>query len=135
MVTALQIAGLCIIAVLFTKLLRQHAPEHGVLLSLLLACGVMTCAMLSLSPLLVQLDRLLSAGGLSSDQIAVLSKAIGISCITQLAADVCKDAGESALATAVMLTGKAALLLLALPSAQMLLTLFQEVLSCVPVLS
>lgn len=128
MVTALQIAGLCLTAVLFTTLLRRHAPEQAVLLSLLLACAVTLWAGLALSPVLSQIDTILAGCGLTAEETAVIGKAAGICCITQLAADICKDCGEGAMATAVTLAGKTALLVMALPLADTLLTLIREVL-------
>ena len=70
-------------------------------------------------------------GGLTPEQTACIAKAAGICCVTQLAADVCSDAGESALSSAVMLCGKIALILLILPLFQPLLNRLQEVLSCI----
>lgn len=127
MVTVLQISGLCLIAVLFTTLLRRHSPEQAVLLSLLLACGITLSAGVALSPILAQLDAMLAGSGLSAEETAVIGKAAGICCLTQLAADVCRDSGEGAMATAVTLAGKTALLVLALPLAEVLLNLIREV--------
>ena len=131
MVTAMQIAGLSVTGVLIAKLLRRYTEEQALLLTLLLGTAVTAAAVLSMTPVLNEIDLLLSAGGLSVSQTACISKAIGICCITQLAADVCKDAGESALSDAVLLSGKLALILLALPLFEPLMTLLWEVLSCV----
>lgn len=128
MVNAFQIAGICLVAVLFTTLLRRHAPEQAVLLSIAVSCAVTLWTGTALSPILQQIDTLLAASGLTASEITVISKATGICCITQLAGDICKDSGESALATAVTLAGKVALLILALPLAQGLLSQIREVL-------
>ena len=84
-----------------------------------------------MSPILNEIDSLLAQGGLTPEQTACIAKAAGICCVTQLAADICKDAGETAVASAVMFSGKIALTLLILPLFQPLLTRLQEVLSCV----
>ncbi len=131
MVTAMQVAGLTVTAVLIAKLLERYAAEQALLLTLLLGILLTGAAVLTLLPVLQEADVLLRNGGLDAAQTACISKALGICCVTQLAADVCRDAGENALTTAVLLTGKAALLLLALPLIQPLLRLLEEVLSCV----
>lgn len=128
MVTVSQIAGLCLIAVLFTTLLRRHAPEQAVLLSLMLTCAATLWAGLALSPVLAQIDTMLTGCGLNAEETALIGKAAGICCLTQLAADVCRDSGESAMATAVTLAGKTMLLILALPLAETMLMLIREVL-------
>lgn len=130
MVTALQVAGISITAVLLAKMLQRYAAEQAMLLTLLLGTMLTAAAIVAMTPVLTQIDTLLSAGGLDPQQTACITKAIGICCITQLAADVCRDAGESALTTAVLLTGKIALLLLMLPLLTPLTKLLEEVLNC-----
>lgn len=129
MVTAVQIAGLSVTAVLLAKLLRRYAEEQALLLTLLAGTAATAAAVISAAPVLNEIDALLKTGGLDPSQTAVLSKAAGIGCVTQLAADVCKDAGESALGTAVVLTGKIAMLLLALPLFAPVSELLRELLS------
>ena len=130
MVTALQVAGLSLTAVLLAKVLERYAAEQAMLLMLLLCVGLTAAAVLSLTPILERMDTLLHAGGLSADEMARLSKAIGVCIVTELAADTCRDAGEAALATAVTMTGKTTLLLLSLPLVETLLRVMEEVLGC-----
>lgn len=130
MVTALQVAGLSLTAVLLAKVLERYAAEQAMLLMLLLCVGLTAAAVLSLTPILERMDTLLHAGGLSADETARLSKAIGVCIVTELAADTCRDAGEAALATAVTMTGKTTLLLLSLPLVETLLHVMEEVLGC-----
>lgn len=127
----MQIAGITVTGVLIAKLLRRYTEEQALLLTLLLSAAVTAAAVLAMTPVLNEIDTLLSAAGLNTEQTTCISKTIGICCITQLAADVCKDAGESALSNAVLLTGKITLLLLALPLFTPLISMLKEVLSCV----
>ena len=126
----MQAAGLTVTALLIAKLLERHAREQALLLTLLLGIFLTAAAILALTPVLTRMDGLLTAAGLSAEAAGCIGKTVGICCVTELAADLCKDAGESALCTAVLLTGKAALLLLALPLIDPLLRLVQEVLGC-----
>lgn len=128
--TALQAAGLSVTAVLLAKMLERHTREQAMLLTLLLGILLTGTAVLSLSPVLTRVDSLLTAGGLAPETAGTVGKAIGICCVTELAADTCKDAGESALSAAVLLTGKTALLLLALPLIEPVLHVIGEVLTC-----
>ena len=130
MVTAMQAAGICLTAVLLSKMLERYAAEQALLLVLLTGTLLTAAAVTALLPVLNEIDALLADSGLEPQQTVCITKAVGICCITQLAADVCTDAGKSALASAVSLTGKTALLLLALPMLAPLRTLLEEVLSC-----
>lgn len=131
MVTVFRAAGLAVTAVLIAKLIRRYTEEQALLLTLLAGVGITAAAVLAVTPVLNEIDALLAKGGLQPEQTACIAKAAGICCVTQLAADLCKDAGESAVASAVTLAGKIALLLLILPLLHPLLTRLQEVLSCV----
>ena len=130
MVTSMQIAGLTVTAVLLAKLMERYAAEQALLLTLLLGTLLTASAVTMLSPVLNEIDTLLLQSGLEERQTAAIAKAIGICCVTQLAADICKDAGQSALCSAVTLAGKTALLLLCLPLIDPLLSLLQEVMTC-----
>ena len=131
MVTVFRAAGLAVTAVLIAKLIRRYTEEQALLLTMLAGVGITATAVLAVTPVLNEIDALLAKGGLQPEQTACIAKAAGICCVTQLTADLCKDAGESAVASAVTLTGKIALLLLILPLLHPLLTRLQEVLSCV----
>ena len=130
MVTVFRTAGLAVTAVLIAKLLKRYTAEQALLLTLLACIGITAAGVLAMTPVLNEIDALLTKGGLLPEQTACIAKAAGICCVTQLAADVCRDAGESAVASAVMLTGKIALILLILPLLHPLLARLEEVLSC-----
>lgn len=131
MVTVFRTAGLAVTAVLIAKLIRRYTEEQALLLTLLAGIGITAAGVLAMTPILNEIDSLLAQGGLSPEQTACIAKATGICCVTQLAADVCRDAGEAAVASAVTLSGKITLILLILPLLQPLLERLQEVLSCV----
>lgn len=130
MVTAMQAAGIALTAVMLAKMLERYAKEQAMLLTLLTGALLTAAAVTMMTPVTEQIDALLSNAGLEPQQTACITKAIGICCVTQLASDVCKDAGESAMASAVMIAGKTALLVLTLPLILPLRQLLEEVLSC-----
>ena len=131
MVTVFRTAGLALTAVLIAGLIRRYTEEQALLLTLLAGIGITAAGILAMTPVLNEIDTLLARSGLTPEQTGCIAKAAGICCVTQLASDVCRDAGESAVASAVLLSGKAALILLILPLFHPLLARIEEVLSCV----
>ena len=127
----MQLAGLTVTAVLLAKLLERYAGEQALLLALLTGTLLTAASVKMLLPVLNQIDALMLRSGLSSAQTALIAKAAGICCVTQLAADLCRDAGHSALCSAVTLAGKTALLLLCIPLIDPLLHLITEVMTCI----
>ena len=114
--------GLTVVAALLAVLLRKYHPEQSMLIGLAVGVMILVLVIDGLTPLLHTLRTLLDT---HSDQAAygeILLKGVGLCLLTQTAADACRDAGETALAGRAVLVGKVALLTLALP-------LFEQVLS------
>ena len=66
-------------------------------------------------------------GGLDSGTLRILLKAVGIGLVSEIAALVCADAGNSSLGKTVQLLGSAVILWLSLPLFTMLIELLQRI--------
>ena len=113
-------AGL--VGAVLALILGQYRPEFRMLVTAAVALLLMAMVLEQLSPVLEQLRSTMELTGLTGDYAAVLFKAVGICLLTQLAGDVCRDSGESSIASKIELAGRAAILLTAMP-------LIQEVLA------
>lgn len=109
------IAGVVVIAAFLAVLLRQQRPEQAMAVGLLAGIGILALVLTKAVPVFSTLQDLLGTAALPEEYGQVLFKALGICLLTQLTADACKDAGESALAAKAELAGKLFLLMLALP--------------------
>ena len=108
-------AAVAVITAFLATTLRRTHPEQAMAIALTAGILLVTSALTALVPLLDDVRDLLENSGLPSDYVGVLFKALGICLLTQLAADACRDAGESGLASKTELAGKLVLLALALP--------------------
>lgn len=105
--------GMVVCVVVLLAVLRQYNPAYAAVAGLA-SCGMLLLVTLSgMTPLLEYLSRL--ARILSDAQLQVLAKAAGIALTAQLARDMCRDAGQSALAGQVELAGRVLILLAAMP--------------------
>ncbi len=94
---------------------RQVKPEFALFVQL---GGVVAVGMLLLSVLreiLAAVDGMLQFADGVGGSFTMLAKALGVCVTTQLAADVCRDSGSSAMANFVELGGRLLVLSLALP--------------------
>lgn len=106
--------ALGLVAVAVAVLLRQYRPEYALMVSLLFSVLVFWGLLTSILPVTQTIQSMLeSAGG--SIYIETLLKALGLSFLTEIASQSCKDAGESAIATKIELAGRISLVLLSLP--------------------
>lgn len=109
------IAGIAIVAAIFAAMLKRRNQEYSIILSIAAGVIILFEIFSNISPAIKQINTLLAASGLSSEYTVILLKALGVCFLAQFAADSCRDAGESALASKVELAGKIAIVVLSLP--------------------
>lgn len=107
--------GVLIIAAFLSVMLKPHRPELALGLALAAGVGVLALVLTQVTPALTRIQSMLESASVSGEYVLVLFKALGVCLLTQIAADVCRDAGEAGLAAKAELAGKAIMLLLALP--------------------
>ena len=108
--------GLCVAAAMACAVIRVQRPELATAVSL--AAGAAVMAMLatraeSLWPDLA--DAAKAFGNVDGEVRGALLRASGITVISEMAAQLCRDAGESALAGRVALVSRIAILALCVP--------------------
>lgn len=121
-----QAAALCVAGAVLSLVIRQGSPSMG----LLLAVGIVAALTLFLWPSVRELlDFLRDLGkesGLPPGLLAPLYKTVGIALVVRVGGDLCRDAGESALASAVETAGSICALLAALPLLRQVLAMLSE---------
>ncbi len=115
MVEIVSVAGLCITAVLLCKIIEKYNKEQAVILSIAGITIIMTVIFSVVSPVIYEINRLFELSGTESENIEIIFKSLGISYITQLTSDICKDCGESTIASGAETAGKILILLISLP--------------------
>ena len=119
----LKLAALCAICVLPVTLLRRKTPEQALLLTIAILAVVLAECLAEAAPLLEELRGLFEQAGVETAHISVLLRTTAAALVTRFCADLCKDGGSQALASAVETAGAAASLLIALPLLKAVVTL------------
>ena len=121
-----QAAGICVIAALLGLVLRRGSPEVTLLLALAAAAAVLLALGQPLGELLAFLDSLTAQVGVSAALFRPLYKIVGIALVARLGGQLCRDAGESALAAGLETAGGVCAMLAALPLLERALSLLEE---------
>lgn len=124
--TIIQAAILGITAVVLAVQLKPLRSEYSVYM--ILAAGLMI-AFLGISRLEIILDTARTIGayiGVNHAYLGTLLKMVGITYIAEFAANICKDAGYSALATQMEMFGKLSILAVSAPIMMALLETIQR---------
>ena len=111
----IKLALLCAACLLPVVLLRKTAPEQALLLTIAILTVALARGLRLAAPLLEEVQALFSRAGIESGHTAVLLRTTAAALVTRLCADVCRDGGSQALATAAETAGSFAVLLISLP--------------------
>ena len=119
---SVQAAALCVVAALLALVVRRGSPETALLLTLGAVTAVLLSLAGSLKMLMDFLGELVEESGLSRELFIPLYKTVGIALVVKTGGSLCRDAGESALASA----GAVCALIAALPLLRAVLSLLME---------
>ena len=109
------LVGIALIAAILSIILKKQTPEFSVAISIVAGIFLFSKVMTYLIHVVTNVKGLIASAGISSEYLQIIFKALGICFFTQFSADVCNDAGESALGTKIEFIGKVAVVLVALP--------------------
>lgn len=118
------IVGVALVCASLVVLIRKYASEFAVPMSLIASMIILIISIVFASSLFDKIEEIADNSSISSQNLKVIFKALGVCYITQIGKDVCKDCGESAIADKVDLAGKITI-------AAMSLSLVSEVLSII----
>ena len=110
-----KIVGVGLIATVLVILLKQYRPEFALYLSL--AAGVLLFSMVigKMASIVELLQNLANKSNFHSQFLLILLKITGIAILTEFAVSICKDMGESSIASKVDLGGKILVISLSIP--------------------
>lgn len=112
---ALKITAVAVAAAVCAVVVKKNAREVGLLLSLTAGALLLSMVLGAVESVRALMDELGEAAGLSPAVLAPVIKTVGIAILTRIAAEVCRDAGESGIAAFVETAGAALALAVALP--------------------
>lgn len=123
----LQIIGIGIVAAVIIIILRVQKPEIAVQASIVTGIVIFMLLASKLSAVVELLESFASRADIKPVYFTTVLKITGIAYITEFGAEVCKDAGEGAIASKIELAGKVTIVVLAVPIITSLLDLIIKV--------
>lgn len=110
-----KIVGIGIIAVILIIIIKQYRPEFALYISLIAGALILIFAMDKFASIIELLKKICNESGLNSKFLGILLKMTGTAFLAEFAISVCKDAGETALASKVELGSKALVISMSIP--------------------
>lgn len=111
----MQVVAMAVVGTVLIIVIRQEKPELAVQVSVAAGLVIFALIIWKVIEILDDLERLAVRADLNMVFLGTLLRILGIAYITEFGTQVCKDAGESALAFKVAMAGKVMILILAAP--------------------
>lgn len=111
----MQIVGLGLISVILIIILKQQKPEFAIYISLVAGALIFFMVTAKISSVLSVIGSLADRADIDAIYLNTLLRIIGIAYITEFGSQICKDAGEGAVASKVEFGGKILIMVMAIP--------------------
>ncbi|MFZ5633638.1 MAG: stage III sporulation protein AD [Bacillota bacterium] len=111
----MQVVGLGLVAVVLAVVLRHNKPEMAVFLSIAVGIIIFIIMLGKIGSVLDVLKDLSARANLSMIYLGTILKIVGIAYIADFGAQICRDAGEGAVAAKIEFAAKILILVLAVP--------------------
>lgn len=123
----IKIIGVGLISLIIIIILKQYKPDFAIYISLLAGAIILLLVMDKLSNVVSLLSSIQNKANMNNQFLVILLKITGIAFLTEYASSICKDAGESAIATKIDLGGKVLIIAISIPIIQALLELIIKI--------
>lgn len=111
-----KIIGIAFSAVIIIIIIKQYKPEFALYISLIASTLILFLLLNKISGIVTLLTNLANKmSGTSQEFLKILIKITGIAFLTEFAVSICKDSGESSIASKVDLGGKIIIITMSIP--------------------
>lgn len=124
-----KLAAVGVTAVVLSAVLKKNTPELALLLALAAGLWMLAQAAAGLGAAVAMMRELAGQAGVSEVLLEPVVKAVALSILTKLTAEICRSAGEGGVAAFVETAGAALALLAALPLVRAVAQLMGELLT------
>ena len=123
-----KIIGIGLISLIIIIIIRQYKPEFTLYVSLLAGALILLLIMDKMTGIIDLLTSLSNKTAVNNEFLSLLIKITGIAFLTEFAVSICKDTGESAIASKVDMGGKVIIVSMSIPIISSLLETIVEIL-------
>ena len=111
----IKVVGIILTALIINIVLKNYSREFTLFVNIVCAVIIFTLISNDLKGIVDKLTSISSKVSISSPYIKIMLKILGISMISQLLSDLCRDNGENTLANQTELSAKIIILVTSLP--------------------
>lgn len=124
----IKIIGIGIISLILIIITRQYKPEFAIYISLIAGILILTLIIDKLTNIVQLLQSISSKASINNNFLGILLKITGIAFLTEFAVSICKDSGESAIASKIEIGSKIIIISISIPIISNLLEIVIDIL-------
>ena len=127
--TLFKVFGITMLALIVLTLIRKSNSDIGMILRAV--CGVVlaTVSISLIRPVIDFIEEIGALGNIGGECVEVLLRVLGISVLSHIASGVCRDCGETSLASYVDMAAKAEILIISIPLMKSVLDIATDLLN------
>lgn len=122
-----KIIGVGFVALIIIVILKQYKPEFSMYVSILAGAVIIFMSIRKITSIAKLLTNLSQKAGINAEYLTILLKITGIAILTEFAVSICKDSGESAIASKIDFGGKVIVISMSIPIISALLELILKI--------
>ena len=124
----IKIIGIGLIAVIIIIIVKQYKPEFAIYISIIAGALILLISLQKIGEIVTLIQSISEKSGINGEFLSILLKITGISILAEFAISVCKDSGESAIASKIEMGSKVIIISLSIPIISSLLELMINIL-------
>ncbi len=124
----IKIIAVGLIAVIIVIIIKQYKPEFVIYVSLITGAIILYMIFGKLQGIINLLQSISNKAGVNSQFLSLLLKITGIAFLAEFAINICKDAGESAIASKIEIGSKVIIVSMSIPIISSLLDVILKLL-------
>ncbi len=125
----MQIVGIAIVSTILCLVIKKDRPEFSNFIAITAGVVILLSVLLKLNFIVEQINDLAQRADIPSMYISLIIKLIGIAYIMEFAISLCKDCGESNIASKLEFGGKIIIMSMSFP---ILLSILDSIISIIP---
>ena len=122
-----KIIGIGLTALIINVILKQYKPEFAMYASIIAGVIIFFLVLDKITAIINLLNNLSNKTGINADYLKLLLKITGIAILTEFTVSICKDSGETAIASKIDFGGKVIVVSISIPIISALLEIILKI--------
>lgn len=124
----IKIIGIGMISLIIIIIIKQYRPEFAVYISIISGILILAISLQKMGEIVGLIKSISDKAGINGEFLKIILKITGIAILAEFAVSICKDSGESAIASKIEMGSKVIIISMSIPIISSLLELMLNIL-------